>query len=247
MRTSVTAHQRLKRLPSLTRRSDNQAFYKLYFRLVFCLYSAVVPTLYASTLQNIQTLPFVLIGTITGSQPLALLEVTDKKLLMLGQNERFSHFTVISIQSNNITLMDKKQLYTLHLQQRTALPSPSPSHSSEQLSGRSNDLPINITIKRRLLKHIGHHIQQWLNAISLKPEMTDGRISGYRIESIKNIPLSSAIGLQQGDIIRAVNGVYVGQAEQFAQIINQLSKNNDIHIKIDRGHKLNTLHFNVQD
>ena len=135
----------------------------------------------------------------------------------------------------------------LHLQQRTALISLPASARPDSSSEQAANLPVNIHIKRQLLNHIRHNIQQWLNAISLKLEVTDGRVSGYSVESIQNIPLSSAIGLQQGDIIKSINGIPVGQSELFAETTNNLININDIYIKIERGHKLNILHFSVKD
>ncbi len=240
MRSTIASHPLLYALIQLQRHKSCSAFF--IFSLCFIL---VIPV-YAASEQNEQPLPFTLVGTITGSQPLALLEFNDKKLYFYTLADKVENFTIIAIKYNKIRLSHNKQLYTLHLQQRTALvslPASSLGSSSEQPA----NLPVNIHIKRQLLNHIRHNIQQWLNAISLKLEVTDGRISGYSVESVQNIPLSSAIGLQQGDIIKSINGIPVGQSELFAETTNNLININDIYIKIERNHKLKILHFSIKD
>ncbi len=219
---------------SFQRGGINAVFFIASFYFIF------IPSLYAAAQQEECQLPFTLVGTITGTQPLALLKLSDKKLYFYTLADKIKNFTLVSIQHNKIELSSNHQLYTLHLQQRTAIKVEAPLK-------QSTDLPIDIHIKRQLLNHIRHHIQQWLNAISLKLVMTDGRVSGYVVESVQNIPLNSAIGLRQGDIIKSINGVYVSQPKLFAKITNNLINNNDIYLKIERGHKLNTLHFSITD
>ncbi len=210
------------------------------------LYFFLISPAYATSKKNMQALPFTLVGTITGTQPLALLELANKELHFYKLTDKIGNFTITAIEHNKISLSHNKQFYILHLQQKTALV-PLPTSPSGSSSEQPPDLPVNIHIKRQLLNHIRHNIQQWLSAISLRLEVTDGRISGYLVESIQNIPLNSAIGLQQGDIIKSINGIAVGQSELFAKITNNLINSDDIYIKIERGHKLNILHFSIKD
>lgn len=242
MQATVTTHIPVEIPSKLQRLGINSVFF-------FSLYFICILPLYAASQQKEHLLPFTLVGTITGTQPLALLEFNDKKLHFYTLADKIENFTLTEIKRNKIKLSRNTQFFTLHLQQRTAvvsrpastgIPSDSPS---EQTTG----LPIDIQIKRQLLNHIRHNIQQWLGAVSLKLVMTDGRVSGYSVVSVQNIPLSSAIGLQPGDIIKSINGIHVGQPRLFAKTTNNLINRNDIYIKIERGHKLNTLHFLIKD
>ncbi len=217
-----------------------------FISALLSLYFISVATVRATSVQNEQSLPFTLAGTITGSQPLALLKFSDKKLHFYTLADKIENYTITAIEQNKITLSYNKQLYALHLQQRTALVS-LPVSVLKAASEQPANLPVNIQIKRELLNHIRHNIQQWLSAISFKLEITDGRVSGYTIESIQNIPLNNAIGLQQGDIIKSINGISVAQPRLFAETTNNLINSSDIYIKIERGHKLNTLHFRIKD
>ncbi len=213
-----------------------------FISLIFSLYFIFTTAVYASSDQNEQALPFTLVGTITGNPPLALLALDDEKLHFYTLKDKIGSFTITAIEKNKIKLSYNKRIYILHLQQKTALvalPVPTANLSSKQV--------VNIHVKRQLLNHIRHNIQQWLAAIPLKLEITDGRVSGYAVGTLQNIPLNSAIGLQQGDIIKSINGVAVSQSKLFAETTNNLVNNSDIYIKIERDHKLSTLHFSITD
>jgi len=195
------------------------------------------------------SIPFSLAGTITGIHPLALLKLSNKELRFYSLSNKIKDFTITAILHNKIILSHNGLIYTLHLQQKMTVDtaplttSNTPNLSSKKVTKR----PTNIQINRQLLKHISQNIQLWLNAVSLETEITDNHVSGYIIQAIGNIPFSSAIGLQQGDIIKSINGIHVGQSALFAKTTNRLLKNSDIYIKIERDHKINILHFIIND
>ncbi len=241
--TTVLRIKNIKK-PELFRSYKVHPFF--FISLIFSLYFIFTTAVYASSDQNEQALPFTLVGTITGNPPLALLALDDKKLHFYTLKDKIGNFTITAIEKNKINLSYNKRIYTLHLQQKTALvalPVPAADLSSKQAA----NLPINIHVKRQLLNHISHNIQQWLAAIPLKLEITDGRVSGYAVGTVQNIPLNSAIGLQRGDIIKSINGVAVSQSRLFAETTNNLIDRSDIYIKIERDHKLSTLHFSITD
>lgn len=238
MQSAVVIH--IKKSGSL------QCYQKHPIFFILVLFSLATAVAHAANSQNEQPLPFTLIGTITGNQPLALLALNDKKLHFYTIKDKIGNFTIVAIEKNKIKLSYNKRIYTLHLQQKTALVA-LPATAASRPPKQPGNLPVNIHIKRQLLNHIRHNIQQWLSAISLKLEITDSRVSGYAVGTVQNIPLNSAIGLQQGDIIKSINGVAVSQSKLFAETTNNLINSSDIYIKIERDHKLSTLHFSITD
>ena len=203
--------------------------------------------LVASEDKNSHTAPssFILVGTITStnSQPLALIQFENDKLRFYSLKDKVDLYTITRIQRNKIQLLHRKSVYTLHLHQKF-------NHQDIQVPSNeflTTELQQQILIKRQLLDHIRTNIQQWLNAVSLKLEITDGRISGYVVESIRNVPLKAPIGLKAGDIIKSINGIHVSQPELFSKTVDKLIDSSDIYIKIERGHKTNILNFQISD
>jgi len=192
---------------------------------------------------------FVLIGTIASnnSQALALIKTQDQKVKFYTPGDTINGFSLQSIQHNNIKLLKQNQLYTLHLQDKSSkLTVETPvDNPASHLVPKAGEL--HIPIERNLLKHIRQNTQLWLNSVTMRLEVTESRMSGYVIESVSNIPLDSKIGLQQGDIIKAINGIPVGQSELFARTVNSLLDASDISIQIMRDKKLFSLFFNISD
>ena len=188
---------------------------------------------------------YVLVGTVVGtnSQPLALIQVVNEKLHFYSLNDNVGPYTITKIHRDKVLLSLNENSYTLLIHQKFF----HHSNISDSENNLTAELPEQILIKRQLLNHIRNNIQQWLNAISLKLEITDGYLSGYIIESIGNIPIKQPIGLKPGDIIRSINGVHVSQPEMFTQMLNNLIESTTIDIQVERSHKTNLLNFHVTD
>jgi len=188
---------------------------------------------------------FVLVGTITStnSQPLALIQFENGKLHFHSLSDQVDSYTITKIQRKNIQLRHSNQFYTLYLHHKFS----TDNAKDTPTTALASDLSQQILINRKLLDHIRTNIQQWLNAVSLNLEITDGRVSGYIIESINNIPLKASIGLKQGDIIKSINGIHVSQPELFTQTVDKLIDSSDIYIQVERAHKTSNLIFHVSN
>jgi len=191
---------------------------------------------------------FQLIGTIISSnnQNIALIKQHEDKVRIYTTGDNINGFTLKAIQKNKIQLGIQNKIYTLFINNQLHSTEVQP-HKNSQISSSSQHLPIELEISRNSLAHISDNIQPWLAAVPLKLILTDGRVSGYKVEAVRALPISSTIGLQKGDIIRSVNGISVGQSKAFAQIVNNLKTNSDIYIEVERGHKTNKLHFKILD
>lgn len=192
------------------------------------------------------TLDFKLVGTIMNgrdSPAYALIKKPHSSIRFFRIGDKLANLEIKTIERNKISLSQGKKIYYIHLQQRSNLAELATNNPTNNLNAKS--LPINLQLKQQQLEHISNNIQQWLYAVPLKLVFTDGRASGYLVEDLRKLPFNGAIGLQKNDVIRAVNGIPVSQSEMFAQTVNSLMKLKDIYIEIERGHKINILHFNI--
>ncbi len=239
----------LTRLTSCLRKTANCQSTNLlaYCTLLLVGWSVSLDTTQASA----HTRPAVslkLVGTIINNQggpSYALIKQGHLPIRFYSINDQLDGFKILSIHKSKISLGRNNQTYSLHLQQISNTAALSPTKSVNHLNNQN--LPINLQIKRQQLKHISKNIQKWLYAVPLRLVFTDGRASGYQVENVRPLPVNGDIGLQKGDIIRAVNGVAVGQSSLFAKNLDSLMTSKDIYIKVERGHKIDILHFNVQD
>ena len=186
---------------------------------------------------------FILVGTVVSkkNQQLALIETKDKDLKFYTIGQKINNFTIQAIRRNQIQVGNDSQSYTLYLQSKL----PPSIFSKSQTNSLKNNSEINIPIDRKLLKHVRNNIQLWLNAVNMRLEVTEGRISGYVIESMQSIPFNSNIGLEKGDVIKSVNGIPIGQSALFARTVNNLLDSSDITLKVERRHSLQIINFSI--
>jgi len=131
-------------------------------------------------------------------------------------------------------------VFTINLQQNMGKTANKSQH--ESLKPQQSYFSIN----RKLLQHVRDNTQKWLNAFTIRLHVSEGRMEGYHIESVQKAPLADEIGLQVGDIIKAVNGIPVSQPELFAKTINTLIDKSEISILVERGHNLHNIIFSVK-
>lgn len=199
----------------------------------------------ASEINYSPSITLTLVGTVASNngKALALLLAPGSTLKFYALGDNIEGYTLTDISPNSITLTKEKKLFTLYLQDKTLIESsPSNAQTSTIVPTQTN-----IVINKKLLNHIRNNPQAWVNAISMRLEMSDGLVSGYFIESIRKIPFQANIGLKKGDIIKAVNGVSIGQPQLFAKTVNNLMNVSDMTIQVERNHKLHLLNFNIQD
>lgn len=194
--------------------------------------------------QHIASNKLRLVGTITGSsdQTFALIKNQENKVRFYTVGEKINGFFLKAIHRNYILLGRNHTDYTLPLQFKL-----DQLHPKEKETRLPPPNEIHIPIQYALLKHIRNNTQKWLSAITIRLQLTEGLMSGYVVESIGKIPYKVFLGLKQGDIIKAINGIPVGQSESFAKIVNGLLEVSDISMQIERDHKSHIINFNIVD
>jgi len=185
-----------------------------------------------------------LVGTIIGakSQTLALIQAPDKSMRFYHIDDNIFGYKLIKIEPDHIRLLRHSKLFIVYLQEKVASNKsdshPQSPHQPEQTS---------IHIPTTLLTHIQQNTQQWLNAVNLSLKVSEGRARGYIVNSIQNIPYQANIGLKQDDVIRAINGIPVGQPKIFAQLVNRLDKFTDITILVERNDRLHQINLSTSE
>ena len=185
---------------------------------------------------------FTLVGTIISSQnkPYALLSISGGKIKFYSVGDKVNTYELTAIKHNSVQITKNSQHSIIKLQQNTTATLLEPMTNPQQSLQQSD-----YTLKRNRLTDIRDNTQKWLNAVTIRLHVSEGRMFGYRIDSINDLQLTQNIGLQKGDIIQAVNGIPVSQPELFAKTINNLLDKSEITLFIERGHKLHKIILNI--
>jgi general secretion pathway protein C len=90
------------------------------------------------------------------------------------------------------------------------------------------------------------HLPELLTKARVVPNFTDGKPDGFRIFAIREDSLYAKIGLQNGDILRRVNNIDVGNPQNFLQVFERLKGEENIRIDLIRNNKEETFDYNIR-
>lgn len=89
-----------------------------------------------------------------------------------------------------------------------------------------------------------------LNDVALQariiPAFKDGQATGFRLFSIRPDSVYSRIGMQNGDVIRRINGYEMNSPEKALEIYTKLKESTHIEIDVDRNGTNVTKSYNIQ-
>ncbi|RYD14537.1 MAG: hypothetical protein EOP90_12915 [Lysobacteraceae bacterium] len=79
--------------------------------------------------------------------------------------------------------------------------------------------------------------QALMRRVQVVPVLADGKLAGVRLSAGTDAALLEQVGLQQGDVVTAVNGVAVDSVERGRQIIEGIGNANSVRVTVLRSGK----------
>ena len=79
--------------------------------------------------------------------------------------------------------------------------------------------------------------QAILSRVQVVPVLADGKLAGVRLSADTDVALLEQVGLQQGDVVTAVNGMAVDSVERGRQIMDSLGNANSVRVTVLRNGK----------
>jgi general secretion pathway protein C len=90
------------------------------------------------------------------------------------------------------------------------------------------------------------NINQFMTQARIKPHFEAGRPSGFSVSEIQPGSLMEKLGLQNGDVIKKVNGQPITKPEEVFQAYSQLQRDANIEVEIARGNRSEVLRFEIR-
>lgn len=81
--------------------------------------------------------------------------------------------------------------------------------------------------------------------IRIQPLSEDGSLRGYRIYPGRDRSIFNSAGLRPGDLVTAVNGIQLNDAQNALQMLNDLSQASSVSLVIERGGQSQTLNVSL--
>ncbi|MDQ6955305.1 MAG: type II secretion system protein N [Mariprofundaceae bacterium] len=106
--------------------------------------------------------------------------------------------------------------------------------------------PVQRVMNRSYLNRQIRNFPKLLSQARVMPSFKEGRPNGFVISDIVSGSLYEKIGLQNGDIIRKVNGQSITSAEQGMAMYQALQNASAIDLEIQRGTAIVPIHYAIQ-
>jgi general secretion pathway protein C len=87
---------------------------------------------------------------------------------------------------------------------------------------------------------------QLMREIRVRPHLEEGQPGGFLVYNIEPGSIFARMGLQNGDVIMAVNGKPVTRTIQAVEFYNALKNGGTVNLEIKRGEAKQELHFVIQ-
>ncbi len=181
-----------------------------------------------------------LIGTFVfeGKDPYAIIEEAKKKtqdVFLLGDTV-FEEAKLVSIQSDRVEIERNGAKEILLLD---AAPDNSDNSGGGSASGSDSFVVDEADLDQAL-----ENLPLLLTQARAVPFFKEGRAVGLRLFAIKSGSLFEKIGLQNGDVLKSVNGNSLGDLSQAMQLFQKLKEERSISVVLDRN--LQERQFNYQ-
>lgn len=184
-----------------------------------------------------------LVGTVCGSPAVsrAIIKNTKTKTLRLYRpGQTVAGATIQSVEFNAVILLHNGRRKALNLEAAETGPS---ADSSRPAQGKVNPvkaapyLPTN-RVRRQsaavAASKIGY-IQEILSKAAIEPYSINGIVEGFRITGLEKVPAAKSLGLENGDIIRRVNGQQLSSLQKAFQVFQKAKSQPSISMELSRG------------
>ena len=194
-----------------------------------------------------------LVGTVAGAPAISraiIKNTTTKSLGLYRTGQAVAGATIESIELNAVVLLhngNRKKLSLKAAQTRSWADSFKPAQGKVKAVETAPYLPANragLQSVERPASRIGY-IEQILSKAAIEPYAVNGKVEGLKITGIENVPAAELLGLQNGDIIRLVNGQQLTGLQKAFQILQKAKTQPTISLELSRGSETKELTFDL--
>lgn len=86
-----------------------------------------------------------------------------------------------------------------------------------------------------------------MDYVSFQPAYQQNRLQGYALTQGKNPELFRELGLQNGDILLAINDIYLDSADNLMQVFAQLGEARQVHLRLQRNGQITQIAYQFND
>lgn len=179
-----------------------------------------------------------LLGTAMGNPVAAYIEdLTEFRMSAYGVGDIISGAKIVNIQRGEVTLEIDGQKGVLFL-----------TLGKEKAITKVSSTTMVIS-KRGVLNKIGGDINEVFNTARVRPQfdLAKGKFSGFKIDNIQKGSIAEDAGLQNGDIIKVVNGQQLDSPQKALQVLRKARNQSQIIVDLIRGNQQIRIIYEIKD
>lgn len=135
----------------------------------------------------------------------------------------------------------RKELTESELEARKKRP---PAFTEEELARNIRKLgPSRFAVTRELLARARMNPSGISRGARFKPQTRDGRAAGMQVFKLRDDSLLAHLGVQQGDVLRGINGFGLGSADGVLEAFGHLGKQKEVVLAIERDGAPSTIQY----
>ena len=207
------------------------------------------------------TIQATLLGTVAGppAHSFGIVRVSGKTEVVKVGELIGGQAEVLEIHRTWITILNNGRQEVLHMYDedgekvaaaRPSRPARRPARQEPQQASSEVDVrevsPNEYEIPREQFEEMTSNLGPLLTQARVVPNFQDGAIDGYKIFAIQPDSVYTQIGLQNGDVIRNINGVEIDSPERALQLFQTLRTERNFSIDLARDDEPMTFNYNLR-
>ena len=199
-----------------------------------------------------------LLGTVAGNEEVACAVIEDVKTKiqdMYKTGDLVQGARIEKIERNRIILFHEGVRETLNLYVASDSAEDAAVSAGKTSTDATGNIPdadvIKVTSpterevnKRAFLARIGG-IEAILKTVEITPHTVNGKADGLRISGLEGLSMAKFIGLENGDVIRKINGQTVTDNRKAFQVLRKARSLSSLDLELSRDSKEKTMSFKI--
>jgi len=161
-----------------------------------------------------------------------------QRTMSLAIGDQIEGASVLAIERDRVIILNRGQREYIDAHAPSAAPPPPPPRATSRADA-SSDIrevtPNNYEIPRNELEKTLGNLNEMATQARIMPAFKDGVSQGFRLYSIRPNSFYQKIGIQNGDIVRRINGFDMDSPEKALELYSKLRDSSRIDIEIERN------------
>jgi general secretion pathway protein C len=189
-----------------------------------------------------------LLGVVVGDHVAAIIEeLSSKRQLFFRLHDQIPDVGEISeIRHNGIVIRQGDQQELLELSTGQPDKPPTPQVASTGPAAALSGGQIKKVLDRREVEQAMNDLPKLLSQARAVPVLTNGTMTGFRLDYIAPTSFYEKIGLQYGDVLKQVNGVEIKDPGTMLSLFQQLRNEKSVKLDLLRNNQRTTMMFDIR-